>query len=171
MTGGPIIADIAADDTGVYVASTSGRFFCLDKNLGRLKWQYFAPDQLTQGPSVTATTVYLPVPGLGIVALDKTKLMSVGSDNHQIEQQDRKPRWNVNNAVQFLCEDEHFAYLRTADNVIEAADRDTGKVTYRSGPTPLTVFVTSTKAPIIYAATDSGQILAIKPTVTPGMTR
>jgi outer membrane protein assembly factor BamB len=169
MTGGPIKADVVADDAGVYVASTSGRFFCLDKHTGRLKWQYFAGQVLETGPSVTATTVYLPVPEQGIVALDKTKLVTVSSEGHQIEQQNRTARWSVNNAVQFLCEDDHFAYLRTPDNVIEAADKATGRIIYRSGKTSLGLFVTNTKDPMIYAATTGGQIVAVKPTVTPGM--
>ncbi len=35
VTQAPIVADVKADETGVYVASTDTRLYCLDRQTGR----------------------------------------------------------------------------------------------------------------------------------------
>src|SRR5207249_3745661 len=61
-TAGRILADVKADDFGVYVASTDSKLYCLDRATGGIKWQYYAQHALENSPIVTPTTVYQIVP-------------------------------------------------------------------------------------------------------------
>jgi hypothetical protein len=157
-TFGPIEADLRADDFGVYVASTDTKLYCLNRNDGKEKWIYHARATLRQPPDVTASTVYLPVTGQGVVAIDK----QTGPKNGQ-------PRWTYNDAVKMLAEDEKFTYLQRKDNTIAAVDKNTGQPAFQNQRKDLVAFATNTKGDgLIYAATKDGQVLAIAPVLKPG---
>ena len=47
-TGGRIVADLKADEYGVYVASTDSKLYCIERNTGKTKWQYFGSAQLNK---------------------------------------------------------------------------------------------------------------------------
>jgi outer membrane protein assembly factor BamB len=161
-TGGPIVADVRVDDTGVFVAGTDSKLYAIDRVNGRIRWQYFAGTPLTTPPFLTADSVYQFVPGKGVVALDKT----TGEFN-------RAPRWNVESAVEVLGADARHVFLRTADNVILAVDKATGKLAFRTQRTDLAFFAPATSArgeTRLFAATVGGQILGIRPITTGGMT-
>lgn len=156
-TGGRIVADIKADDSGVYVASTDSKLYCLDRNTGKIKWQFFSGALLTRGPEVTETTVYQYVPGHGLAAIDKTS-----------GQYNREPKWISREARKLLSEDEQYAYVLGRNNQIVALDKQTGKAAFRSQRRDLAVFGTNTRNGIIYAATRDGEVLAIRPVLKPG---
>jgi outer membrane protein assembly factor BamB len=160
-TYGAVKADLRADESGVYVPSTDFKLYCLDKTQGWIKWSYYAGAPLRDSPEVTATTLYVPVPGRGIVALDKT---APGTGRRD----DRKPRWAVKDAVKFLAEDEKYAYLSRADHVVVAVDKATGEQKFTSRRTDFVAFATNTKDSTIYAATKDGQVLAIVPVLKAG---
>jgi outer membrane protein assembly factor BamB len=167
-TGGEILGDVKADDDGVYAASHSGRLVCLNRNNGKLKWQYLAPQPLGAGPVVTRTSVYQYVPDVGLVAIDKSKLIPVDTaGERKVEEVNRTPRWICPQAVQFVSEDRLFTYVRTADNQLWAVDRDSGQVRYR-GQAHFTALATNTVDSTIYAVNDDGAVYAIKPELQPG---
>jgi outer membrane protein assembly factor BamB len=159
-TEGPIVADVAADDTGVYVASTDSRFYCLHRGTGRLKWQFYGGRALTGAPVLTASQVYLPIPQVGVAAFSK----SDGDFN-------RKPLWIAVGMTQFLAEDEKHVYLlRGADNVIVALDKVSGEQRFENNRRDLTQFATNKNADgVIFAASKTNRILAIKPVLRPGV--
>jgi outer membrane protein assembly factor BamB len=84
-TQGPIVADLVVDEANVYVPSTDTRFYALNRNNGKLRWQYYAGVALRDGATVTASGVYLPIPDTGIAAFSK------GDGAH-----DRQPLWVAN---------------------------------------------------------------------------
>ena len=159
-TEGPIVADVMADESGVYVASTDTRFYCLNRGSGRLKWQYFGGRPLVGSPILTATQVYLPLPDQGIAAFNKTE----GEFN-------RKPMWVAQGMTQFLAEDEKMVYLlREKDKAIVAFDKQTGEQRFENTRRDLVVFATNTKADgVIFAASKANRVLAIKPVLRPGV--
>lgn len=157
VTSGPITADLVVDDFGLYVASGDSKMYCLNRGTGIIKWQYFGGKPLKATPAVTTDMVYILVPEQGLVAIDKT----TGDYN-------RKPKWTNAGATQFLAEDEKFAYLRRGDNTIIAVDKKTGEESFRSKRSDFALFGTNTKDAVIFAATASGQIMAIKPVLKPG---
>ena len=159
-TEGPIVGDIAVDDTGVYVASTDTRMYVLNRGSGRLQWQYYGGRPLTVGPTVTATTVYLPVPNAGIAAFAK----GPGEFN-------RKPLWLAAGMTQFLAEDEKHAYLRRGeDNAIVAVDKLTGDHLFTNNRRDLKHFATNARPDgVIFASTETNRVLAIKPVLKPGV--
>lgn len=159
-TEGPIIADLAVDETGVYVASTDSRFYCLNRGSGRLKWQYYGGRALTGDPVLTPTAVYLPVPGQGVAKFDKGD----GEFN-------RKPVWVAEGMTQFLAEDDRLVYLlRGADKVIVAVDKATGEQRFHSNRRDLISFATNLKGDgVIYAASNTNRVIAIKPVLRPGV--
>jgi outer membrane protein assembly factor BamB len=165
LTAGKIVADVKADQDGVYFASTDSKLYCVDRMTGKVKWQYFSGRPLTASPQVTADTVYQSVPDVGVVAIDKTK-----SKFPQYGQGDnRDAKWIASDAVEFLAADEKFAYMRTRDNRITAFDKQSGKQVFQSQRTDLDLFTQNPdKDGLIYAATKNGKIFAIKPSVTGG---
>jgi outer membrane protein assembly factor BamB len=168
-TGGPVVGDVKADDEGVYASSVSGRLVCLDRNSGRLKWQYLAAEPLQTGPVVTRTGVYQLVPGLGLVALDKTHPIVVDTaTRHKTEQTNREQRWNCPEAKQFICEDRLLVYVLVNDGSIWALDRLTGQVRGRSTGLKFAAIATNAADEMIYASTADGVVYALKPFLRPG---
>jgi outer membrane protein assembly factor BamB len=156
-TYGPVNAALRVDDFGLYVPSTDSKLYCLDKTQGKKKWEYYAGTSLRSDPEVTATMVYLPVTGRGIVAIDKLNGPAI-----------REPRWICKDAVKLVSEDEKYAYFSRADNIIIAIDKLTGEQRFTSKRTDLVAFATNTKDAIIYAGTKDGQVIAITPVLKPG---
>ncbi|HEX3357254.1 MAG TPA: PQQ-binding-like beta-propeller repeat protein [Tepidisphaeraceae bacterium] len=154
---GQILADLKADDFGVYVAATDTKLYCLDRATGKIKWQYFASNPLMDSPELTDDSVYQMVPGEGVVALDKT----TGDFN-------RKPRWIALGTQAFLAADAQYVYLRASDNTIVGVDKQTGEVKFHSLRTDLVAFAANTKTSSIYASTADGQVYSIKPVTKPG---
>ena len=160
-TGGGILADLQADKDGVYVASMDTKLYCLDYNTGRVKWRYYAgyPLRENSSPVLTNNHIYLFVPGVGLVAIDKNNRNEI-----------KPAKWAVNNARQFLAQDEQYVYVQMADNRLVAVDKNTGQPRFASTRRDLTVFAVNTTAGdnTIYAATATGTIYAIRPVLKPG---
>ena len=160
QTGAAVVADLSADDQAVYVASTDTKLYALNRNNGRIRWQYFGGAALRQGPAVTSDTVYQFVPSIGVAALDK----GTGSF-------DRAPKWVAEDCTQFLAQDERNAYLRRRDGTIVARDKKSGQVRFASRRRDFNVFATNVLKDdgMIYAATKQGRIMAIRPILKPGV--
>jgi outer membrane protein assembly factor BamB len=156
-TGGPIVADIVLDAGGVYVASTDSRLYVLEKLTGHLRWQYFSPAPLREAPMVTHDMVYLPVSGLGVVGLSKSK----GAYN-------RMPLWNCGDATEPLAADADLVYLATTNGALMAVDKKTGAEKFRSAPTGFTVFAPNSVDAMSYCASADGHVYAISPATTAG---
>ena len=157
-TGARIQADLKADEYGLYVASMDTKLYCINRTDGRIRWQYFAGTPLSRSPSVTATTVYQFIQGVGMIAIDKTQ----GDPA-------RKAKWTVANAIQFLAEDEKYAYLERNDHVIVAVDKATGAAKFQSQRTDFVAYATALKNNTVFATTKNGQVRAIVPNFRAGM--
>ncbi|MGB7160889.1 MAG: PQQ-binding-like beta-propeller repeat protein [Tepidisphaeraceae bacterium] len=157
VTNGRIVADVKADETGVYAASTDSKLYCLDRATGKINWQYHGGKPLVDAPHVAASTVYINVPDRGLVALDKGK----GLFN-------RTERWVSKDARRFLSEDEKHTYLATRDGKIQAVDRASGKVLFTSRGKGFDVFVANPNDVTIFAARTNGTVYAIKPVLGAG---
>jgi hypothetical protein len=171
-TGDKILADVKADVFGVYFASTDGRLYCVNRGTGKLKWQYFAPAALTTPPFVTATSVYQFVPGLGLVALDKTQKLVLNTPDNEVVDENpvRMPRWVCPNATALLTEDSQYAYALGTNHLVLALDLKTGKQAFTSTRTDFVAFGASVKKPEMYAAGPDGSIYAFHAVTTPGGT-
>ena len=163
-TYGGIVANLAADQTGVYVASLDTKLYCLQRTGGKVKWQYFAGEPLRNGPVLTKDLVFEFVPGTGLVALDKTEVPTSKNPTYN-----REPRWVAVNATQLLSEDDTYAYVRTTKNQVLAIDKKSGQPRFSSRRNDLATFGTNTKGDgIIYVATSDGLVMSVKPVLTPG---
>lgn len=158
VTSGRIVGDVKVDETGVYVASTDSKLYSLDRNTGKINWQYFGGKPITSSPHVAASTVYINVPGRGVVALDKAK----GGFN-------RTARWVSKDARMFLSEDAKHTYLATRDGKIQAVDRATGEILFQSTGPGFDLFVSNPRDDTIFAARRDGNVYAIKPVLGPGV--
>ena len=164
VTYGPIVANLAADDTGLYVASMDTKLYCLVRSNGRVKWQYFAGAPLRDAPVVTKDLIYQTVRGVGLVAIDKVQPITSQSPTYN-----RQPRWVAADAAQFLTQDDTYAYARSNDNHIVALDKKTGQPAFNSERNDLTAFAVNTKGDgMIYVASDAGEVIAVKPVLQPG---
>ena len=160
QTGAANVADLAADDEAVYVASTDTKLYALNSGNGRIRWQFFAGSALRSGPAVTSDTVYQFVPGTGLAALSKATGLF-----------DRRPIWVAEDCTQFLAQDDRNAYLRRRDGAVVARDKKTGELKFTSRRRNNEVFATNTSKEdgVVYAATKKGRIIAIKPILKPGV--
>jgi outer membrane protein assembly factor BamB len=149
-TAGRVVADVRADETGVYVASTDTKLYCLERAGGRIKWTWYGQAPLTTPPMVTADAVYQYSPAMGLVALEKA---GIGN---------RTARWNQSEALQVLSAGAKAVYVRFRDNTIGALDKGTGEVLWR-GSTKYSKFVTNARDAMIFVATDAGAVYAYLP--------
>lgn len=152
-TAGAVVADIKADDAGVYVASSDTELYAIERLTGRVQWIYFAGLPLKQSPIVTKSVIYQPLGRAGIAAIDRFN----GSYS-------RKPLWVASDAVQFLSSDKQYAYLLERGNRIVARDAKTGQIAFESKPLDFSIYATNEgDTSLIYAARPDGVIQAIEP--------
>lgn len=157
VTDRGIKADLVADDYGVYVASLDTKLYCLDRLTGKIRWIYHAGAPLEQAPVVTADAVYVIHPDRGLVALQKSG-----------PKRFREAMWEVSGIRQVVSTDEQHVYVVRSDNTLLALDKQTGKMRFSSVRTDLTHFATNLQSATIYAATSSGETLAIRPVLRSG---
>lgn len=154
---GPILADLAVDNFGVYVSVSNGVLYVLDRTTGKIKWQYFADRGLRTAPVPGAQLVYQYAKGTGLVAIDKLQ-----------GEFTRMPRWTLAEGVQVLSEDADRVYVRSRGNRILAVNKTDGEIVFQSERDDFRVFSTNLQDSTIYAATAAGQVYAIRPVLTPG---
>jgi outer membrane protein assembly factor BamB len=159
-TDGNIRAALRIDEGGVYVASTDTKLYCLDPINGNIRWIYYAQESLTQTPTPGADTLYVPVAGKGLVAIDKK---SPGLYT-------RQPKWTNAEAKNVVAEDARYAYVLTKSGQIAALDRATGQLKFATQRSDIEQVVSSMgmKDPTLFAVTKTNQIVAFKPVFRPG---
>jgi hypothetical protein len=157
QTDGRIVADIHADETGIYVASTDMKLYSLHPETGRIQWQYYSGAGLTSAPIVTRDVVYQQVPGIGLAAIDKQQ----GGFN-------REALWVSREAAQFLSQSDRHVFVRGRDNSIIALDRRTGERQFNSREQGFRIFGINPYDATIYAATADGQVVAVRAVLRPG---
>ncbi|MGA3065415.1 MAG: PQQ-binding-like beta-propeller repeat protein [Tepidisphaeraceae bacterium] len=169
-TGGPIVADIKADKSGVYAVSGDQSLYCIDRASGRIKWRYFAGTPLLTAPAVTSTTVYLYVPGKGLAAIDKNEPITLDSQPGKLmgEEPIHSARWFAPDALAFVAQDDQYVYAQSDSNSLLALDKQTGQVVFTSRRHDLTAFAVNMKDSTIYAATADGEVMSIRADLTPG---
>ncbi len=156
-TGGPLLADLAVDDFGLYVAGTDTKLVCLSRQTGKIKWQYYASTPMVSGPFVDADTVYQPVPGTGLVAISKAD----GLFN-------RKPLWVAPDVGRVIGSDAKYLIIETVKGDIATLDRKTGKMVQQAPAAMYALKVINTKDGLIFGATPSGKVAAAKTVQAPG---
>jgi hypothetical protein len=157
-TFSPIVADLAGDEGGIYVASTDTKLVCLNRNNGKVKWQYSATNSLVEGPIATKELVFQHVPGVGYVAIDKVN-----------GQYNRTPLWTASDVVNILSADEKFVYVHRSDNTIVALDKTNGHAVFTSKRRDIATYTTNPKDGMIYAVTTANRVLAITSVQKPGV--
>lgn len=164
-TYGPNYANLAGDESGIYVASSDTYLYALVRASGRVKWQYAAQTELRTAPVVSKDLVYQFVPGTGLVAIDK--LEKPGKSG--LPQFNRSPRWVAPDCDKFLAEDDKYSYLRRTDNTIVAMDKTNGHVAFASKRHDFRTFWSNNRDATIYAGTVANRIMAITPVLKPGV--
>ena len=151
--GRAVTAPVVADDYGVYIAGTDGTLNVLSRERGRILWRYFAGQPLYQEPVPVGDYVYQAVLNRGVVALPKYD----GSRNS------RDPAWIAEDAYAFLSHDDRNVYLVQQDGRIAAHDKKTGEKLFVSQRSDFSRFARNVDGPRIFAATRSGEFVAIDP--------
>jgi hypothetical protein len=163
--GDAVLADLAVDDFGVYVASYDSKLYCLNPNNGKVRWQYYAQSPLTATPVATKDLVYEFVPGAGVVAIDKF----AGVDHTKPPAYDRTPRWIAADCGQFLAEDAKYVYLLRNDKHISARDKITGAEAFVSKRSDVVAVASNNADGTIYATVTGNEVVAIKAVTLPGI--
>lgn len=145
----PIKADLVADEFGVFVASTDGTLYALNRTDGRIRWRYMAEVSLDQTPYVTRDRVFQVVPGVGLVALDKVEGKLY-----------REPLWTAPGVTQVVSVDDRFVYGLRANNALVALGINDGKEKFSA--TGRFDFVSAGPDNTIFAATKDGAVVSLK---------
>lgn len=157
-THGANVADLVADESGVYVASTDSTLTVLNRNSGKVKWQYYAGAPLRDAPVVTRDLVFLNVPDVGAVVFDKINGAYI-----------RAPRWIAPDIARLLAEDEKYVYIvRRGDGEVMALDKTIGKAVFSIKRHDLVAFATNPKDNVIFAVTNANRVMAIVSVLKPG---
>jgi hypothetical protein len=167
-TAGPIIADLKANASGLYVASKDEKLYCINMLTGKLLWQFFAGAPLDTAPVPFKDVVYQAIPGVGLAAIE------AGNSAPYI----RSAKWIYPTATKFLSQDEKYAYMvepwqdptdedKTGNRII-AVDKQTGQKAFESEHTDFSVFGTNIWDSTVYAGYATGQVLAITPVLKAG---
>jgi hypothetical protein len=164
----PVVANLSADDSGLYVPAFDGRLYCINRISGQVKWQWFGNEPLDTPAILMSDTVYIHDPKLGIVAIDKVEPPNIPGKPSK-PHYNRDPRWTSMAIIQVLTQDEHYTYATRKDNSIVALDKKNGESVFASRRNDFTTFATNTKDSTIYAATRDGHIVAIKAVTLPGI--
>jgi outer membrane protein assembly factor BamB len=179
LTKGAITADLRVDDSGLYVACTDTKLYCINRTTGKLKWQYFAGGQLSSSPVLTADTVYQMTPNLGLVALDKAAVPEKNAQATPTTAYDRVPKWTCREAEQFLSQDARYTYVAEGranpmgpelprQQWVVALDRQTGKPAYESEHHDFAIFGTNPRDGLIYVGFADGKLMALAPVLRAG---
>ncbi len=164
-----VIANLSADDSGLYVPVFDGRLYCINRISGQVKWQYFAGQEPLETPAILMSdTVYIRDPGRGMVAIDKVEPPSIPGQPGK-PHYNRDPRWASKAIGQVIGQDEHYTYATRKDNSIVALDKRNGESVFASKRNDFIAFAINTKDSILYAATKDGHVLAIKAVTLPGI--
>lgn len=161
QTGGGVVANLADDQTSLYVPSTDTKLYCLAKVNGKLRWQYYSGAALRSSPVVTKDVVYQWVPGTGLAAIDKNAPATSGVN--------REPRWIAANAERYLAEDAGYVYALSGDHRILALDKKTGQEKFASRRNDLVASATNTGGDaMIFVATSDGRVMGVRPVLQAG---
>jgi outer membrane protein assembly factor BamB len=170
-TQSKVFGSIAVDNAYCYCSTDSGKVLCLDKNTGKLQWQFFSGQPLMTGPQVSDSGVYQYVPTQGLVAIDKSDKLTLG-DQESVASPLRTARWTLANGLRVLSEDETYLYVTLATGGrsvgLAAVDKQTGQIAFQTQRTDIQFLTSQPKAALIYGATRSGLLVAFKPTLQPG---
>ncbi|QOV91998.1 outer membrane protein assembly factor BamB family protein [Humisphaera borealis] len=158
-----VTAPLRADDVGLYISTVEGKFYCVNRTSGQVKWQWYGSGPLEEAPVPLADTVYIKDPNRGWVAVDKV-------ENPEIKapQYNRKERWVRDDIRQVLSQDDRYTYALTKDNRISALDKKTGQTKFQSKRNDFYVFATNAKDSTIYTCSEQGRVVAVRPVLTPG---
>lgn len=162
VLGSPVSADLKADEGGVYVATMDAKVLCLSRNDGLIRWVYYTGAVVREAPVIIGGTIYLMVPGRGLVAMDKVTVAP--------RQDVRKPRWILDGVSQVLSEDSANTYVaipRGRGMSIGAVDKTTGELRKETARKDFAAFGTNIKTGVIYAVTVKGQLVSISPSLKP----
>jgi outer membrane protein assembly factor BamB len=155
-TGG-VVADLVADEFGLFVASTDTKLYVLDRLTGKLRWTYFAGARLDQPPTVLRDAAYQYVPGKGVVAIAKSQGKEFAD-----------AKWTNSELVLVLGGDDKLVYGTSGKGQLLAVDKATGKTLFRSQRSDVVAGTASADKGTFYVATKGGQVLAVQPVLRPG---
>lgn len=155
-TGGPIVADLAADPGAVYVAGSDRSLYRLDLATGVAQWRVRFPRPLVLGPAVAAHTVYQPCENHGLVAVD--------SDTGRV-------KWRHPDGLKLAAHARAGDVLFTTDRRLEVVDHETGE-SRGSIQVPATIdVVTNTRNDAVYVLAGRNGVVCLRLDDTPYLRR
>jgi hypothetical protein len=145
---GPVVRDwaslfFASKDTNVYRVDMVGL-----PEQKRLIWKYQAAAVLDQAPRVTQEVVYQPVPGKGVIAIDK----EAGS-----------LLWSVPGGVDLLAEHRNRAYVMTKAGTLTVMDNVNAKKLYSVNFAGVSKYAANTADEQIYVTDERGRVACLQP--------
>jgi len=154
---GPIAADLAADERGIFVASQDYSLYLLDPSYGNVRWRTRCSGPLYEAPVVTAEYVYQYCPADGVVAVDAT---SIGLTEERI-------RWKLPAGRKALTTHGGRVFILTQEDTLVAANVKDGSLTATIPACGFTLPIPAPNASTVFLAAPDGRIFCARPLGVP----
>jgi len=146
-TGGPILGDLAVDDTGVYIASMDRSLYKIDRMSGRRLWRLRMERPLTDGPVVTAETVYQYCPERGLSAINPDT---------------GKVRWRHDAGRSLIAHSASGDFVFTSAGQIDLVDHAGGAIKHSLAAGDVRAAVLNTQDDVLYLLGCDGRVLCAR---------
>lgn len=171
-TQSKVVSGVAVDHDNCYCATTDGKVIALNKDNGKLRWEYYSSQPLEFAPQVSDSGVYQYVPNVGLVALDKTQKVVIDGQPTSDEAPFHTAKWTLKYGATVLAEDDQYLYvtLGAPDHFrgLCVVDKQTGHLIFQSHRRDLIYVTAQPKGGLIYGITRRGLLIAFKPEFEPG---
>lgn len=137
-TFGPVTAQPASTRNGIYIASHDQSLYAINRVTGGDQWVYRTVKRLTDAPVALGQSVFLPVPGTGLVAL---------------KADDGAERWKTDLKAQAVSVSGNKVLLRYPGG-LRWVDEDTGRILSDAPTMPLQAVI---------PVADEGGLLIVSP--------
>ncbi len=122
--------------------------YCFETNQGTMLWKHLTGGRLEVLPTIKNEFVYQPVEHKALLCIDRA---------------DGALKWELKDGKSFLSQNNDMVYAITHDNQISVFDNKKAKRINSFYMPEIDLFAVNTENDIIYLATKSGNILALKP--------
>jgi hypothetical protein len=159
-TFGTVVADLVADENGVYVANRDQSLYLLDLAFGQIRWRARFGSPLEEAPVITPSVAFQ------FSASDGLTAVNTASIGEQI-----RTFWVMRDGRSALTADEKSVYVLTRDEHLVQVGLTTGDVTSSISVSGFSIPIPAPLENTIYLASIDGHLFCARPSGTAPLRR
>lgn len=155
---GPVTADLAVDDNGIYVACRDQSLYLLEPSRGDARWRARFSGPLTEAPVLAKETAYQYCTDDGLCAVETAPNI-----------EGERIRWKLPHGRQLLTADKQTAYVLSRDGEILVVKADDGTITHTIPAHDFTIGMPRPADLTIHLASTDGRLICLRPSDAPSL--